>query len=400
MTARRSLTDRLPLRPETIGPLLAAMVTLATAEVVRSGVYGGYLTQAVDTHFGLPLALGGLAYTVHFATDTVMRGPAGVAISRYGLRTTMLGGALLSVLAITLFMVAHTSWLFLLAAALHGVGFAVMWPGTMNFAADAARDGYHGRALTLVGTAITPFSGLGFLLFGALAKRDDNVPLLVALALLTLGTLLALLVPARRVLQRREETEEPPRARSVTRALVPLLPAAFMQTMTMSLLGPLLFRIAPDLGLNYWGLVALLVVGGGVAYGSMPLTGRFADRGRARLGVMIGYGLLSLGFLGFATTPAPWALYLLAALAGLGYAFLTPAWAALVTHVLPAEQRPAAWGVLMTVENGGMALGPLIGTFALGQMGVPGPFVVGAVLAAVTAGGYAAFGRAFRGAAT
>jgi len=400
VTTRRSLTDRLPLRPETIGPLLAAMVTLATAEVVRSGVYGGYLTQAVDTHFGLPLALGGLAYTVHFATDTVMRGPAGVAISRYGLRTTMLGGALLSVLSITLFMVAHTSWLFLLAAALHGVGFAVMWPGTMNFAADAARDGYHGRALTLVGTAITPFSGLGFLLFGALAKRDDNVPLLVALALLTLGTLLALLVPARRVLQRRDETEESPRARSVTRALVPLLPAAFMQTMTMSLLGPLLFRIAPDLGLNYWGLVALLVVGGGVAYGSMPLTGRFADRGRARLGVMIGYGLLSLGFLGFATTPAPWALYLLAALAGLGYAFLTPAWAALVTHVLPAEQRPAAWGVLMTVENGGMALGPLIGTFALGQVGVPGPFIVGAILAALTAGGYAAFGRAFRGAAT
>ncbi|GGR89887.1 MFS transporter [Deinococcus sedimenti] len=392
--------DRLPLRPETLGPLLAAMVTLATAEVVRSGIYGGYLTQAVDTHFGLPLALGGVAYTVHFATDTVMRGPAGVMINRFGLRAAMLGGALLSVLAIALFMVAHTSWLFLLAAALHGLGFAVMWPGTMNFAADAARDGYHGRALTLVGTAITPFSGLGFLLFGALAKRDDNVPLLVALALLTLGALLALLVPARRVLQPREEDAGGPQpVRSVTRALVPLLPAAFMQTMTMSLLGPLLFRMAPDLGLNYWGLVGLLVVGGGVAFGSMPLTGRFADRGRARLGVMVGYGLLSLGFLGFAMTPQQWVLYLLAVVAGLGYAFLTPAWAALVTHVLPAEQRPAAWGVLMTVENGGMALGPLIGTFALGQAGVPGPFIVGAVLAAVTAGGYAAFGRAFRGAA-
>ncbi|WP_034387218.1 MFS transporter [Deinococcus sp. YIM 77859] len=387
----------LPLRPGTLGAVAAAALTLACAEFVRSGLYAAYLPQAGPRDLGLPLTAVGAAWTAHFAADTMMRGPAGALIARFGLRPVLLGGGLLSLLALALLPLAQSVGLLVLIAALHGAAFATMWPGAMNLTADAARKGYQGRALTLVGLAVMPLVGTGFLLFGAVAGRSDPLPYLLALSVQGLGVLVALAVPRR--LARAEGAEQPPPktpVRVALRALLPLLPAAFMQTLTLTLLGPLVLTLAPRLGLSYWGMVALLAVGGGVAFGSLPLTGRVADSGRARLAVTLGFTLLGVALAGFAALPPVGVLYVLAVLAGLGYAWVAPGWAALVTGTLPEAERPAAWGALMTVENAGTALGPLVGTLAYTHLGVRGPFLVGAVLALVTAAGYTAFRRAFR----
>nr|WP_246580448.1 MFS transporter [Deinococcus aestuarii] len=384
------------MRPGTLGPVAAAAVALACAEFVRSGVYAAYLPQAGPSALGLPLTAVGAAWTAHFAADTLMRGPAGALIARRGLRVVMLLGSLLSLLALALLPLAHWPWLIVLVAALHGAGFAAMWPGAMNLTADAAREGYQGRAITGVALGVMPLVGGGFLLLGGLAQGNASLPLLIALGVQTVGVLATLALPTRTV-RRREEgaAPEPGRVRRAARALAPLLPAAFVQNMTMTLLGPLLFTIGPQLGLNYWGMVALLAAGGVVAYASLPFTGRVADRGRARLALTVGFGLIGLALAVIATTPPTWALYPLAALVGLGYACISPGWAALVTGTLPENERPAAWGALMTVENAGTALGPLVGTLAFGQLGLPGPFLVGAILALTTAAAYIVFRRAF-----
>ncbi|EYB68683.1 major facilitator superfamily transporter [Deinococcus phoenicis] len=400
----------LPLRSGTLGSVAAAALTLACAEFVRSGLYAAYLPQAGPRELGLPLTAVGAAWTAHFAADTVMRGPAGALIARFGLRPVMLGGALLSLAALALLPLAHSLWLLVLIAALHGAGFSAMWPGTMNLTADAAREGYQGRALTFVSLTVMPLVGAGFLLFGAVAGRTDRLPYLLALGVQALGLLAALAVPLRAprppapVEADPVEAEAAPpaapapqaRVRVAARALAPLLPAAFMQTLTLTLLGPLLFTLAPSLGVNYWGMVGILAVGGAVAYGGLPLTGRVADGGHARLAVTLGFALLGVALALFATTPPVWTLYPLAALAGVGYAFIMPGWAALVTGTLPEAERPAAWGALMTVENAGTALGPLVGTFAYAHLGVPGPFLAGAALALTTAAAYTVFRRAFR----
>lgn len=388
----------LPLRRDALGSVAAAALTLACAEFVRSGLYAAYLPQAAPRDLGLPLTAVGAAWTAHFAADTVMRGPAGALIARFGLRPVMFGGALLSLAALALLPLVHSVWLLVLIAALHGAGFSTMWPGTMNLTAEAARPGYQGRALTFVSLTVMPLVGAGFLLFGAVAGRADRWPYLLALGVQGLGLLTALAVPLRAP-RAAVQAEAPPSVgqgvRASVRALVPLLPAAFMQTLTLTLLGPLLFTIAPQLGVNYWGMVAVLAVGGAVAYSSLPLTGRVADGGHARLAVMLGFALLGLALAGFAATPPAWVLYGLAVVAGVGYAFIMPGWAALVTGTLPEAQRPAAWGVLMTVENAGTALGPLVGTFAFQRLGATGPFLTGAVLALTTAAGYVLFRRAF-----
>ncbi|BDP42377.1 MFS transporter [Deinococcus aetherius] len=390
------MTRRSPLRPGTLGPVVAAAAALACAEFVRSGVYAAYLPQAGPRELGLPQAAVGLAWTAHFAADTLMRGPAGALIARRGLRVVMLLGALLSLLALALLPLAHWPWLLVLVAALHGVGFAAMWPGAMNLTADAAREGYQGRAITGVALGVMPLVGGGVLLMGGLAQGDPGLALLVALGMQTLGVLATLALPARPVRPREEgKAPAPERVRRAARALAPLLPAAFMQNVTMSMLGLLLFTLAPGLGLNYWGMVALLVVGGVVAYGSLPFTGRVADRGRARLALTAGFALVGLALTAISATPPVWALYPLAAVAGLGYACISPGWAALVTGTLPEAERPAAWGALMTFENAGTALGPLLGSLAFAQLGVPGPFLVGGLLALTTATVYIIFRRAF-----
>lgn len=397
MPLPRLSLDRLPLKPGTARSVIAAALTLVTAEFVRSGLYGAYFTQVIDTKYHLPVAVAGMVVAAHMIADTVMRAPAGSLIQKYGPQKVTFAGALLSLVTLSLLLLpaAHSIWMVLLIAALHGVGFSPVWPAMMNLTADAAMPGYEGRTLTLVTSSLMPLVGLGFMVYGAVAKNPAFPIMAMTLGLLALSVLCTLLLPARRLIhQWEEETHGKPSA-SLRRLVLPLLPAALMQTLTQAIVGNWLFRIAPQLGLAYWDLIALLVVGGVVAFGSMPRTGKLADGGRARFAVTVGYVLVAAGMLGFALTPPVWALFALAPVIGLGYAFVTPGWAALVAQTLPEAQRPAAWGILMTVENGGMALGPALGGFTYQLIGAPGPFALNAFLSLATALGYIAFRRHF-----
>ncbi|WP_293913772.1 MFS transporter [Deinococcus sp.] len=404
---RRRILEKMPFQPGSLGTVLSMAAALACAEFVRSGVYGAYLPQAGPELLGVPLTAVGAAWTAHFAADTLMRGVSGALISRYGLRRMVLLGAVLSLAALSCLPIAHSVWALIALSAVHGAAFSVIWPATMSLSAAKAREGYQGRAVSTVSVAVMPMVGAGFLLFGALARRTAQagvpVPLLLALGVLSLGAACSLRLPARLAPAAKPEPQGAPsesgtgvsgdraaaaaqggtvaRALRAARALAPLLPAAFIQNVSLSLLGPLLFTLAPLLQLEYWGVVALLLVGGAAAAAGLPFMGRLADRGRPRLILTLGFGLVGTALGLIATLPPLWALLGLSALLGLGYACILPGWAALVTATLPAEQRAAAWGTLMTAENAGTALGPLLGTLAFAQMGVRGPFLVGAVLA-------------------
>lgn len=405
MTGAAGLRARVPLRPGTLRRGLAGGLLLSCAEFVRSGLYAGYLPQAASKLLGLPKAdavvFGASAFTAHFIADTAMRGPAGAALLRFGLRPVVLAGAALSLLALVLMSVTHTGWVLLLAAALHGIGFSPLWPAVMSLTTDSAQPTHQGRVLTAVSMSVMPFVGLSVLTLGALADAPRSAVFGLCLGLLTASLLLSLLLPQRlRTAPAPTQNPAAPTDRRqgvkvAAQALAPLIPAAFLQTLTMTLLGPLMFTLYKELGLTYWGLVALLGLGGAVAFGSMPLTGKLADQGRARLTVTLGFASLALALGGIALRPAVWALYPLAMLAGLGYAFIAPGWAALVAQRLPEAQRPAAWGTLMTVENLGTSLGPLLGGFAYRTLGVPGPFIAGSGLALLATLGYVLFRRAF-----
>lgn len=389
----------IPIEREAWLTILATALAVGCTEFVRSGLYGSYLPQATGELLGLPrtqaVATAATAFTVHFIADTVSRGPAGYLVGRFGGRKVLLGGLLLMLLALGALPLVHSPVLLLLVAALHGVAFAVMWPGLANLTADAAKPNAQGRAITVVSLAVMPFVGVGFLTMGALAKTQTQWVIGLVLALQALAASAIALSPVYRRQQSTLPADDQPapqqRTKAVARALVPLLPAAFMQTLSMTLLGPLLFNIYPDFGLSYWGMVSVLAVGGVAAFASFSQTGKYADHGHARQAVTLGYGLIAVGLALFALKPPLWGMYLLALLAGVGYAFVMPGWAALVTSSLPEKERPAAWGVLMTVENVGTSLGPLVGAFAFKAYGPTGPFLASGILAGITTLGYLIF---------
>ncbi|WP_291427131.1 MFS transporter [Deinococcus sp.] len=393
---KKSVLERLPLRRELAAGVGAAVLVLMFAEFVRSGFYMGFLARASE-HYGLTALAVGSAWSAHLYTDTLMRGPAGVLIQRYGPKVVVMAGAAICLGALGLLTVSHAGWTLFVVAILHGVGFSPMWPATMNLTADAAKEGYQGRVLSLVSTSIMPMSGIGLFAFGILATRTapQNVVLL-ALVTLGIGLALTVLMPRQRPAHIEQAKKEGKASRSVLHALAPLMPAALMQTLTQSMIGAWILSMAPKLGLSDWQLIVALVIGGAVAFGAMPFTGKFADRGKARQAVALGYALVGLAFLGFAFLPPLPVIFALAPVAGLGYAFLTPGWAALITQLLPEAQRPSAWGVLMTVESAGFAAGPLLGGLALSTAGPKGLFGLGAALGFLTALGYLLFKKYFQ----
>lgn len=396
---KKSVLARIPLRPELLWAVVSAAAVLMFMEFVRSGFYMGFLART-NEHFHLSDFAVGAAWSAHLYTDTLMRGPAGAAIQRFGPKKVVMAGAALCLAAMSLLLLAQNNYMIFLIAILHGIGFSPMWPATMNMTADAAKEGYQGRVLSLVSTSIMPMTGAGLFAFGVLATRvAPTYVILLALAVLGAGLLLTFMLPSRRPAHI-EEAHKEKVSSSVWQALLPLLPAALMQTLTQSLIGSWIMKLAPRMGLSDLDLIGLLVVGGALAFGAMPFTGKVADRGRARFAVALGYALVGLAFLGFATLPPVWVLFVLAPIAGLGYAFLTPGWAALITQMLPEAQRPSAWGVLMTVESAGFAAGPLLGGLALAQGGAEnGPrwlFATGALLSLLTALGYTVFKRYFQ----
>lgn len=397
------LLDRLPLHAGTLPKVVAGAALLACAEFVRNGLYVAYLPKVSGAMLGLPKAdavmLVSTALSVHFISDTAMRAPAGAALLRYGLRRVVLLGSLLSLLAVAVLSVTKVGWLLLLVAALHGIGFSPLWPALMSLTADSAHSTHQGRVLTTVTMSVMPVIGVGTLLMGAVAEAGLPRSLVFSICLMVLGAAvaLALALPDRLrsapAAKEQAQTDKTSGVRVAFEALAPLIPAAFLQTLTMTLLGPLLFTLYPEMHLSYWQMVALLAVGGVAAFASMPQTGKFADGGHARLSVTLGFGLLMTGMLGLSLLPPLWALFVMAAFVGLGYAFIAPGWAALVAHRLPEAQRPAAWGTLMTVENIGNSLGPILGAFAYRTWGVTGPFIVAAALAGLATVGYVLLGR-------
>ncbi|GGJ84276.1 MFS transporter [Deinococcus aquiradiocola] len=394
----KRLQASLPWGPGRNGLMLRALLLLGLCELVRTGLYVGFLPQQLAAE-KLPLTAAGLAWTVHYGADTLCRSPGGHLVERFGLRPVLAVGALVSVLTVFAMPFAPTTLALVALAALHGAAISPLWPAVMTLSSVLAPEDAQPRAVSLVSVAAGPFTGIGFLGIGALASvhfADSNSasrlhdiggwPLAVLLAVQGLAFLLSFTLKAGPL-----RPDTPRRAAapvSLRRTLAFLIPAALVQTLALSLLGPVITPFTEHMGLGQWGLGGLLVAGAGTAYALLGVTGRLTTRYGARPMLTLGLLLAAAGLALMATMPPLWMYFVLAAVLGVGYACLLPGWGGLVAGLLPQEGRAASWGVVMTAENVGMASGPLLGTFAWDRLGMSAPFLVGAGLFVLTASVY------------
>ena len=349
-------------------------------EFVRTGLLVTLLPALCTGDWHVGLAAAAWAISAHYLVDTLGRAPAGWLVDRSGTRQVLLAGMGLALAALCLLFVlgGHHVPLYLLTG-LYGIGTAPLWPATVTEATGDRRQ----TAASVMGYVFAAWlvgAGLGPVLTdGAL-----HAHLALAYGLLLAGQV-AVVLWAPRVTGLTPRLRRPATPwRALGRAIWhvrPLLPGMFAQTLTLGLFLPILTLFAQDvLHLGPVGYAELLFGAGGVAVLLMVPLGRLADRVGVRAPLVVGFALaaVAVALLGGSRSLA--AALGFGALAALAYALILPAWNSLLASVAPGGAEGSLWGVFMSIEGLGLAVGPVLGAQAWQAMGTRGPFLVGAAV--------------------
>jgi MFS family permease len=363
----------LPWARDGLSPLVRLILAVGLMEGVRSGYFAGFLPFYAPDTLNLGPAIFTLAYTLHHLADHLSKSPGGLLAERIGFGLALSMAASVGLLSLLLTPWAQAAWVLWTLGLLWGLFMSPLYPGLMTYASRIAVPGREARALSFTLTLVLPWVGIGLVGVGQVTARHPEAGLTVLL--FAQGTALAL---ALSLLRFRIPVPPKTRERYPLSRLLLFLPAAFGQTFAPALVSLFLLRFAKDgLGLEPLEVGGLLLLGGGLAFGLLPFTGRMVDKRGYRLSLILGLALLGGVMLRLAQGPSLAEVFLLAALGGLGFSLFMPGWNGLLARNLPQENRAAIWGSLMTVEGLGVALGPVVGGALWEAFGPHIPFLVG-----------------------
>lgn len=375
MRLSKQLWSKLPWKRRGVLPLLGFVLTLGLLEASRSGFFWAYLSYS-RYDLGLSQLVIGTAWTIHALTETFSRSLGGYIAQRLGLTLTMLASGVAGLL--TLLLVAHypSAWMLWGTSLLWGFTFSALWPGLMTLTSRIARGGREGRALAFTSSLVLPFSGAGTFLTGFLVQRNLDWAHNALLIALGASVLIGL-----SLIRYREPVATYKQELYPWQKLLTFLPAAFGQTFAPAMLSLLIIKFADkELGLRVLELAAVIGVGGLIAFVGIGWFGRIADRQGPRVPLVLGMICLSAAFLWVAQKPGFAEMFVVAVLAGVGFALFMPSWNALVVRLLPQQNRAAIWGTLLTAEGLGTATGPAVGGLLWNTFGPTAPFYGGAAV--------------------
>ncbi|WP_234553793.1 MFS transporter [Thermus caliditerrae] len=366
----------LPWAREGLFVFLRLVFAVGLMEGVRSGFFAGFLPFFAPEHLHLSPAVFTLAFTFHQLAENLSKSFGGFLAERVGFGRTATLAAFTGLLALLLTPQAQAAWMLWGLSLVWGLTMSTLYPGLMTLASRIAVPGREARALSFTFTLVLPWAGIGLVGVGQVAQRHPETALSLLLLAQGLALLLALSLVGFRIPLPQVERERYP----VGHLLI-FLPAAFGQTFAPALVSLFLLRFAKEnLGLEPLALGALLLVGGGMAFGLLPFTGRLVDRRGYRLALMGGLALLGAVMMRLPLKPTLGELLVLTTLGGLGYSLFMPGWNGFLAKNLPQENRAAVWGVLMTAEGLGVALGPAVGGLLWERYGPHAPFLMGGLV--------------------
>ncbi len=344
-------------------------------EGVRSGLFAGLL-PFYGERIGLSAAAFALGFTLHQLAENTAKTLGGLVAERLGYGLT-LGLAAFGGLAVLL-LLPHLpgAWAFWGLGLFWGLLMSSLLPGLMTLASRIARPGREARALSFSLALLMPWAGIGVIGVGQVAQRDPEAGLWLLRLVQGLALVLAL-----SLLRFRIPLPPTKQERVAWGRLLYFIPGAFGQTFAPALVSLFILRFAKEmLGLEPLALGGVLLLGGGVTFGLLPLTGRWVDRKGYRLPLLLAPLLLGLTLLGLGLGVDLKGVLLLAVLGGVGFALGLPAWNGLLAKNLPQENRAAIWGGIMTLEGLGIALGPAVGGVLWEAFGPKAPFLAGALV--------------------
>lgn len=306
----------------------------------------------------------GLAVATFAAAAVVARPFLGRLIERFGRRALMMAGALVAAAAGALLGLSTELWHVLLLRSFMGLGEAALFVGAATLVADLSPPNRRAEAASYFSVAVYGGIGLGPTI-GEWVLGDDRYTLtfLVASGFSALAAVTVLGVPKRvdRASVPASSDEKPPLFHRA--ALWPGLVLA-SGIAAFSVFAAFLPDYARTVGLA--GSAGLFLVYSAVSLSLRLFGAKLPERvGELRM-VTVALTSLAVGLTLIAAVPEPWALWVGAAVVGLGMAFLYPSLMAnVVNRVGDGERASALSSFTMFFEIGSVVGGVLLG--ALGQ---------------------------------
>jgi MFS transporter, DHA1 family, multidrug resistance protein len=387
---RQTLISRW-LEPELFQPFLfGVLISLTFSEFVRGALVFTLLPTYGKTVLGFAVEWTALALSIHYLVDNLLRSPAGWVIDKIGQRPMLLLGFSVSVMSVFWMMHAKTITSLSLSLALYGIGVTPMWPCAVSGIGKATplpkRATFMGYMYIfwLIGT------GLGPVLINFAILRTYNFAFLLLIAIDAIGVVLAFILVRDshkakddKVLSalQKTHTDWHDLWRNV-REVAFLFPGMFAQTFAVASLIPILSVFAKVV-LHVSGPTysAILTLGGAITILMLLPAGKLVDRFGVRKFLVSGFlisGVALVLYPFYHTLPAT---YVVVGMLGLCYAFILPSWNAVLDHSIDKDKKATLWGVFMTVEGLGSAVGPYLGGLLWDKFSPSAPFwVSGAVI--------------------
>jgi DHA1 family multidrug resistance protein-like MFS transporter len=346
-----------------------------------------YLTEAL----GSSVTLVGAVISSYLIVDIITRTPAGWLADRWGRKTVLLWGVVLSIIPLPLMMVVRSPRYFVLLNGLNGLGAGCIWPAIYAGVADTYGRRQRGLIMGMLSTvmlgglALGPISGnllLGLTSYGATFIICIALVLAVFVIVLSLARETGLASPEPSSLPKR--TEE---VRWASRELALLGGIVLLWTISLAFLLPIISLYgAQVLMVDKLTMSLVLAIPGGITALTLFPAGYLADRIGRKRPIVAGLGLLTVCFAGAPLTTNLIVVIAGATVAGLGYALAVPAWNALVIDKIPEQSRGVLLGAAVAVQGAGLAIGPIIGGYLWEHVYHYAPFLVGALLLLVATG--------------
>lgn len=364
-----------------MGDRVFPLFILGLIEFVRGALVFSLLPLFGQFKAGYSLEVVGMAISLHYLLDNLFRLPAGWLTDRFGGKWLVTGGILLSALGIYLIYASSNELLFIMGAAIFGLGTAPLWPSVIAGIAAKMPLNQLSEALSKVFIAWLVGAGLGPVVINFIIGRSYAISFLFLAVVLAIAFFLALTGQFPRVTPHKHLTMSK-FWRELSKELFSLkilYPGMFVQTMSIGILMPIIAVYAKTvLGFSTEQFSYLLIGGGAFTVFLLVPAGKLADRLGVKKPLVGGFIVAAISLIMLPLQKTVTQALVVGSFLGISYSFILPAWNGLQARVVSPEKRGTMWAVFMTIEGVGTATGSYIGGKVWDSFGHQAPFFASA----------------------
>ncbi|MGZ4134429.1 MAG: MFS transporter [Tumebacillaceae bacterium] len=352
----------MPLRPRIpfATDFLQVLAILFFVEFARGAFLMTFLPTYAVNALGYSVALVGTAVTAHYVADTVVKILIGYLLDRFSFRLITIMGLICAIVGLFSMRYVHVGWALIGACALYGIGLSPIW----LVAVSKVKQDNRATQMGVLYTFWMGGMGVGLVSINFFIDVSYEVSYWILVGITALALLISFLTSDEGTVR----VDIPPFAEQFSllwqklKDIGALFPGMVLQTTAAGMLVPILPSFATkQLGLSYTQYSYLLIAGGGcAAVGLIPM-GKLSDKLGKKWFLVLGFGLFAMTLFLLAFTTTMWIGVGLAAILGLSYSAVLPAWNALLATQVPDEQQGVGWGIFSSLEGIGVMIGPIIG---------------------------------------